>query len=1041
MTSEPLVAYKVFLDNQDLGQEEARRRLAKVQSFLDWLKDTGNDEDTAAYQLYLEDEQQLASTTVTKHLEEIESFLAWKTELEKINTQGYVVGIGASAGGLEALERFFGSPDVSPDLAYVVIQHLSADFKSMMPEILARVTDLPIKVIENYMTILPGHIYLNNPRSEIKIQDDKFIQESIADDSFLHLPINSFLKSLANEKKDKAVAVILSGTGRDGSLGVVSIQEKGGLIIAQDAASAVYPSMPESAALHGPAHLVLNPVDMAAAINTYVQTKILPMQQKMLESSVTGENAYSYLLSLLQREYGIDFAQYKDSTLLRRIERRMNLANMPNMEDYAISLQDNPDDLDALYRDMLVDVTSFFRDDEAFNALQTLVVPAVISKKSDGDMLRLWVAACASGEEAYSIAMLFQEEIERQNKDIELKVFATDAHKGSILRASLGNYDQSKLTALPEAFLHRYFEKHADGYTVKKALRQKIIFAPHNLLSDSGFSNLDFVSCRNMLIYLKPEAQMKILHLFSNGLRLDGILFLGSSEHLGILQDHYDPISEKWRIYKKVRSLPLGQHSMSRLIPRLSSSSASVKGGKSASWERDLIKTLVKSGFVVDSHGQLLEIIGEARHFLKLKAGRANLTLGNLLEEPLASVVKTGLFGVHSSSEPLSLTGIEVEPGEPLQEITIIPFESQVGDANVRHYLIDFKPEEEGNTKPSLELTTMDVDRVVGLERELEFTRESLQASLEELETSNEELQSTNEELLASNEELQSTNEELSSVNEELITVNAEFQAQNKRLNQSNNDLENLLKNSKTIAIFLGKDMLIRMITPAASELFGLLPSDVGRPISHFSTFLHFGHRVLEDLCEEALQGTQTTRLVSLEDKRLELTVLPYETPEEEFDGIILSFADVTGAIQETVSSFKVELETLKHLGLLFPGIFSYYDMIEERALYASKDEGSLLGYAPGVVQTKNFGLLNIVHPDDLDFCRSKLDEIRDADLDELIVFDYRLRNQQGEWKWFRTHAMPVSHNAEGKVHMLLSYRKNVDAVKLLELGESSDPH
>lgn len=906
----PLKFLATYVDHELSGKDLTSKTLQETQNrlsaFGSWLegqpKEVLNDV-VSRYEKHLEQDLKRSSKTVTKHLKDVEAFLHWfaiydsPKKLISTAPQDYIVGLGASAGGLEALERFFGSDSVNPNLTYVVIQHLSPDFKSMMPEILSRVTTLPIHSIENGMEIKPGHVYLNNPRSDVRVKDNTFEQIAQPSDSNLHLPINNFLRSLAFSKKTKAIGIILSGTGRDGSVGVSEINEQGGLVLAQDSKSAVYASMPDSAAVQGPAHLVLNPSDMARVINRFVETGEFPEQEGIFNTTgMTGENAFTYLLSLMQRAYGIDFTVYKNATLVRRVDRRMNLGNYLSLEEYVSKLQENPEELDALYRDMLVDVTSFFRDEDAFKLLQDVIIPDIISKKSDRDSLRIWTAACASGEETYSLAILFQEEINRQGKVLDLKVFATDAHKDSILRASVGIFSAFKVEAISKDFRERYFEEDDGSYKVSKAVRKKIIFAPHNLLSDGNFSNLDFISCRNMLIYLRPEAQITVLTQFSNGLNKDGILFLGSSEHLGSLREYYDVINEKWRIFRKVSNLPLGQGLTSRVPTPPVAPQHSLKPSAN-NWEHNLLKSLVDSGFVVDAQGQLIEVFGEAKEYLAFRSGRVNLTLTAMLDEPLATTVKSGLYNVQNSHKALILSGIKATTNNYLN-IRFLPFEFSQASLTKKYYLVQLSSSNMKTLEEATEIQTIDLDRMVGLERELEFTRESLQATLEEVETTNEELQSTNEELIASNEELQSTNEELSSVNEELITVNNEYQVQNKRLNETNIDLKNLLLNTETLAIFLGQDLRIRMITPSAYKEFELLESDIDRPIHHFAHFLSFGDNSIESLCETALKGKRTNLSISLRDERqFELSVLPYTPSTGIIEGVVLRFFDATGHI------------------------------------------------------------------------------------------------------------------------------------------------
>lgn len=1004
VTDEQLEHYNTYLE-ADLDYKKTKRNneLAAVRDYLDWLKVGNNDASP--------------------------------------DSGEFVVGIGASAGGLEALERFFGAPDIDPRLSYVVVQHLSPDFKSMMPQILARVTDIPMASIEDGMLLEPGTIYLNNPRTDIRVKDGAFEQRDAPQaDHALHLPINIFFRSLAEAKRDKAVGVVLSGTGRDGSDGVADIHQQGGLVLTQDARSALFGSMPESAAARGPTHYVLSPDEMPAVINEYIRVGTPPQRFDPFDSVVlTSENAFSYLLSLLQRAYGIDFSRYKNATLERRVERRMSLGGEHSLERYVGRLQSDPTELDALYRDMLVDVTQFFRDKEAFEFLAENVIPDIVRKKEPGSLLRVWSAACASGEEAYSLAVLFQNEIERQKKDVELKMFATDAHKDSVMRAGAGVYKAKAFVNVPPGLRDKYFSQEVDGqYKVRSRLRQKIIFAPHDLLSDGSFSSLDFVSCRNILIYLRPEAQLVALTHFTNGLNKGGILFLGSSEHLGKLREHYGVLSEKWRVYQKLRGVTLNPASLSA-----PTKPARPRGGATAEVlsgvERNLLKRLLDAACVVDAQGNLVEVIGKASRYLRVRPGKLNLSLSAMLDEPLATSVKSGLFTVQRSDERLDLSTTEVatETGKMFVKVSIIPFEVEVQDRGARHYLVQFEevPKSSGAEEPTQ--AAPELDRLLGLERELEFTRESLQASLEEVETTNEELQSTNEELIASNEELQSTNEELSSVNEELITVNAEFQSQNRRLNQINSDLENLMRNTETVAIFLDRDLKLRMITPAAYELFGLLETDVGRPVTQFAPFIALGPGMITELAQAALKDARSTRTVTLnvadgEADRFQLSVMPYTTVEDEIDGAVLRFVDITEAENQVRLPLQERAELAERLRSTVPVALYVYDVEEDKNLFASEAITELLGYSADEV--KGFqGLLDtLMHPDDKESLKEHQRKVTEAAPGELIEFDYRVKNQAGEWQQLRSYDAVFERAEDGGAKTLIGYVSNVGAEQRL---------
>ena len=1048
-----VAAYISSLEQSHSADELAHLK-TRLNAFLEWQQtyeheDLSNEDLLSAYQDSLDESDKKASEA----LNAVAAFLDWLGALSGPVAEAgeYVVGIGASAGGLEALERFFGSDDIDSRLSYVVVQHLSPDFKSMMPQILSRVTQIPMQSIEDGMLLEPGNIYLNNPRTDVRLKDGYFEQKDAPTEHTLHLPINTFFKSLAQAKKNRAIGIVLSGTGRDGSEGVAEIHAKGGLVLTQDTRSALFGSMPENAAARGPTHFILSPSEMPSVIQDYILQGAPPQRLDPLDTvTLTSENAFSYLLSLLQRAFGIDFSLYKNATLERRVERRMSLGGEHNLERYVARLQTDPDELDALYRDMLVDVTQFFRDKEAFEFLRKDVVPKMVLQKEEGSTLRVWSAACASGEEAYSLAMVFEDEIERQNKDIELKMFATDAHKDSVMRAGTGSFEAKAFANVPTDLRDRYFLSENDGrYKVRKRLRQKIIFAPHDLLSDGSFSNLDFISCRNMLIYLRPEAQVRALTHFTNGLNKSGILFLGSSEHLGKLREHYAVLSEKWRIYQKLGNVTINPIALSP-TPIIQGIRAGAKRHSSDEWERNLLKKLVPAGYVVDAQGHLVEVLGDAHRYLRLRSGRVNLNLSAMLDEPLATSIKSGLFTVQRTSEQLELSLVELreENGSSFAKVNITPFESDLHDRGSRHYLVQITETDRDLASPS----SVDgeaqpeaaVDRLTGLERELEFTRESLQASLEEVETTNEELQSTNEELIASNEELQSTNEELSSVNEELITVNAEFQSQNKRLNQINSDLENLMRNTETIAVFLDAELKLRMITPAAFEIFGLVETDVGRVITQFAPFLSFGRGMITELAQKALEGERHLRTVTLDpslvdrqddahDIRFQLSVMPYTTVDNEVDGVVLRFVDITEAERQVSRPLQERVRLAESIRSAAPALMYIYSAEDDKNIYASNDVYELLGYSSEDIQAFDTGMLEkLMHPDDFTNFAQHRKTLEESAKGEMVSFDYRMKSAGGEWVWLRSYDAVYELRKDGKIKSVIGYVTNIGNEKSL---------
>lgn len=913
----------------------------------------------------------------------------------------FIVGIGASAGGLEALERFFSQVSPHSGAAYIVIQHLSPDFKSMMAEILGRKTLLPIHSAKNGMPLEPNHIYLNTPRHDLQLENGKIKLTPVSLSGHKPpLPINIFFESLAKDKGAKSIAVVLSGTGTDGSLGAVAVNAAGGLVIAQDLESALFGSMPQNAAAQGPADLVLPPDEMPNAIVDFIESDIriasgelsLPDFDRM-----TGESAFSYLLSMLQREYGIDYTLYKPQTIVRRVERRIALNHHPNLTSYIQILQNDKDEMEALYRDLMVDVTNFFRDTEAFEHLEAEVIPNIIEQKSEDESIRLWIAGCASGEEAYSLTILFVEAMQAANKKMPIKVFATDAHRSSIIRAGAGIYSEDRLQDFPVHLRTKYFLPVGEGkFQIRPEIRRLIVFAPHNLLVDTHFTNLDFISCRNVLIYFRSEAQVKVLASFHLGLNLHGILFLGASEHMGSLDQDYQVLNRQWRIYQKIRTrtkiAPRQYASLTMQMP----DSANYPRPKLAipHWERGLLSMVIQSGFVVDEHGQLQQIYGNAEKYIKFRSGRVNLALTNIVIDDLSTPIRNGLYraqknmtAVHFESIKINLLGDDYFLKLSVQPFDVDPHES----VSKRYYLVQLdesnplEPEQNRTGEVVSQATAEDLNHMHSLELELAFTRESLQTTIEEVETTNEELQSLNEELIAANEELQSSNEELSAVNEELETVNAEYQSQNVEMLRLHNDLENMLAASRVLIIFLNKELQLREVTPWAKKLFNFLDSDLGRPITHFYLFSNLGVKAFEGLLQRAKGGeTVLEGVTTTGEEKLIMQMTAYVDSENNFDGVILYFdyGELNAMMSlDMFDAFTPPAAFYPSLSADVPNMILVHDHQQERLVFTG---GALLPQLGIDVLDPPKQLADMLHASDgsdMAFIRQELFALKDGEI------------------------------------------------------------
>ncbi|TWT77889.1 Autoinducer 2 sensor kinase/phosphatase LuxQ [Posidoniimonas polymericola] len=847
------------------------------------------------------------------------------SDQEQTAPPSLIVGIGASAGGLEAIERFIDRTPPDTGMAFVLVQHLSPDFKSLMDELLSRWTPMPIHQVEDGMRVEANHIYLMPPRKEMAIADGRLLLVNKDPDATLTLPIDHFFRSLAQDCGPRAVGVILSGTGSDGSRGIVDIHEAGGLALVQDEETAKFDGMPRAARESGVIDLFLAPEDMPQALTRMQQNQHSTALTDLLDSQGLGAAGLKRVFQLIRSGYGVDFNEYKINTVVRRTERRMTFNKVRHIDEYADLLATDREELDALYRDLLIGVTRFFRDGEAYDRLVADVIEPLIEDAQPGQDLRVWVAGCATGEEAYSIAILFDEAVVRSGKANEVKLFATDIHKTSLDVASQGLYsDRSLEDALPER-LHQYFHKVSGGYQIKPRIRQSIVFAPHNLIKDAPFTKLDLITCRNLLIYLQPQAQKRVLSLFHFGLRAGGCLFLGPSESPGNANDEFDPINANWKLFKKRHNLQLTPEARLQLGPpprerqsdRLTSPprpTRSDPNGLPISTYDELLSTVMPPSLLVSESGDLVYTFGDAGSLLKDEQGRFSAQVLDRLRTGLRSPVSSAVRRALHEEQTVEYQGLLFtdENGEQRRsDLTVRP----IVDARqkCRLLLIQVAPQAESQAAASPRATTdlasITAEQVDALETELRYTKENLQATIEQLETSNEELQAANEELVASNEELQSTNEELHSVNEELYSVNAEHQNKISQLSELTRDMDNLLQSTEVHTIFLDAELRIRKFTPRVADSFNVLPQDIGRRIDSFTHSIE-----CDNLTRKIGQVIRTGQayeeeVLGADDTCFLMRILPYRAASggidaAGIDGALLTLVDIT-KLQKTSEALK----------------------------------------------------------------------------------------------------------------------------------------
>ncbi|MBB6480177.1 chemotaxis protein CheB [Spirochaeta isovalerica] len=820
-----------------------------------------------------------------------------------------VVGIGASAGGLEALEDFFRNMPSRPGAAFVVIQHLSPDYKSMMNELLARFTSMPIHLVEDGMAVEVNNVYLIPPRKNMTIYQGTLLLNDPLPGKVLNLPIDIFLRSLAKDQEKNAIAVILSGTGSDGTLGIRAIKEAGGISMAQDTRTAKFDGMPRSSISSGMVDFVLSPPRLADELVNYCRHPLTINSRKMEQISNENETELSKIISIIRETTGVDFGHYKPNTVLRRLEKRISLNRFNSISEYLNFLMYNEREIKTLFNELLIGVTRFFRDESYFETLSRTVIPRLFESIPIEKDLRVWVAGCSTGEEVYSLAILLFDHMEKSRTFRNIKIFATDIDTEALSFAGAGFYPENIVSDVPLPFLEKYFTRQNGGYLISDSIRSVIVFARQDLINDPPFTKIDFITCRNLLIYLETPAQQRVLSYFYMSLNDPGFLFLGNSESIGNLSEGFDCLDSKAKIYQYKKGFRLSSvNELLKREPIITNRGMGSLGTRSRmrQTEReslDNIFTELLSGYIppsvlVDSRYELLHIFHNVNNYLQFPVGKASFNILKMMSKEMGAIVSSLLRRADKTKNPVVMDHITLEELSG-NSLSISCRKLSVTNRPENYFLISFTEEEKLPKSDSVVVVenfnypNHYTDQIEELEKELSLKSESLQATVEELETSNEELQSSNEELLASNEELQSTNEELQSVNEELYTVNAEHIKKIEELSEMTADLENLLKNTKIGVLFLDRDLKLRKINSIASEITHIQPSDRQRYIGHFA--LEQFHKGFLNLCQTVLKTLKEyEEEFYFQQKWLLLKVTPYRTNVNAVDGLIILFIDVT---------------------------------------------------------------------------------------------------------------------------------------------------
>lgn len=841
----------------------------------------------------------------------------------KKNPVGFpVVGIGASAGGLEALEQFFLNMPAKSNMAFVVVQHLDPNHTGMLPELLQRVT--PMKVFEatNRAVILPDCIYVIPPNKSLSVLNGSLHLSDPVESHGLRLPIDIFFRSLAEDKQDKSIGIVLSGMGSDGSLGLKAIKEQNGTVLVQEPGSARFDGMPRSAIDAVVADIIAPAEKLPAKLLAYL--KLTPASPANLVINEMVKSSIEKIIILLRDQCGHDFSLYKKSTLFRRIDRRKGVHQIEKITTYVRFLQENPHEVEILFKELLIGVTSFFRDPAVWSKLQESVLPELLNELPDGYALRAWVTGCSTGEEAYSLAITFKEVLSKlkKHKNLTLQIFATDLDKDAIERARKGIFGPNITADVSSERLFRFFTPEGDGFRVSSSIREMVVFACQNVIKDPPFTKLDIVTCRNMLIYMEPELQKKLISLFHYSINPGGIMLLGTAETLGNEKPGFKELDAKLKIFTRVASS--GPAELNNFPSAFSIRTTMAAPTKQLSRGGDNLQTLTEQAVLqrfapasalVNEKGDILFMTGRIGKYLEPVAGKANMNIHAMAREGVRHLLPGALRKAMEDYAPVLIQNARLEVNGGVQNVDItvqrldapdemrgliIIFFSDV-PAVIGHAKLHGKPAKTNSPERQRELE-LELQRCY---EDLQSTREEMQTSQEELKSTNEELQSTNEELQSTNEELTTSKEEMQSLNEELQTLNAELQSKVSEFEKANDDMKNLLNSTEIAALFLDRELNIRRYTDQAGKIIKLRGSDIGRPFTDLTTDLQYPE--IESHAYDVIRTliSKETAITTSDDRWFNVRIMPYRTLDDHIDGLVMTFIDIT-------ATKKLELELKK---------------------------------------------------------------------------------------------------------------------------------
>ena len=838
----------------------------------------------------------------------------------------HIVGIGASAGGLKALENFFSAMPGNCGMSFIVVSHLDPKHTSMLPDLLGRYTKIMVDQAQDGMSVERNHIYVIPPNKEMTLVRGTLVLRKPSEPHGQRFPINTFLRSLARDQKQRAICVILSGTGTDGTLGLRAVKAEGGMAMAQATASAEYDGMPRSAIATGLVDDVLPAEKMPARLVKYVSDPNSKGDPQIVTRTEQSPEAMEELFRLLESQTGHGFSSYKKSTISRRVERRMASHNIKSLSSYLRFIQRNPAEIHTLFRDLLIGVTHFFRDPEAFKSLSK-VLNTTLRKRPEDSTLRIWSPGCSTGEEPYSLAILLHECMNKLKRHFRVQIFATDIDSQAIKMARAGVYSGSVVSELTAERLKRFFLKDNGVYRVKQEIRDMVIFAEQDLIRDPAFSKLDLITCRNLLIYLEPELQKQLLRLFHYALNPGGLLFLGTSESIGNFTNLFSPVDKKSKIFRRRNGGAFANEAVGQFLARpVTHAGTEVAPGRPGKGQDDkravvtnvtekmLLEKYTSPSVLINQKGEIVYAFGHTGKYLELPQGHAALNI----REMAYPGIKDGLAAAfHESAirkKRVVVEGLILSPEAELNriKISVEPLHGKPDDS-VEMMVVTFEDIGSVEMKGGTPKRGRATGRGPQLERELEVTRERLKRSIEEVELSNEELksaneesQSTNEELQSANEELETSKEELQSINEELVTVNAELQGKIDELTVMNDDVRNLLDNTNIATIFLDKQLRIKRFTPAATQIVNLIPTDIGRPLNHLVSNLEIpfdteAKEVLDTLTPKEMEVRNN------EGRSYLSRIMPYRTVDDLVDGVVITFTDITESKRALVQQEMLE--------------------------------------------------------------------------------------------------------------------------------------